>query len=174
MKNKVITASNAVLTMLNNALEEMRGNKGLPGAYVQEKLMESLLASPEVIRLRELCLPRQATSDDLFGGWTLDRDNDGTEVVCTIRDARGQEIVTSSPSWMPETPDDALAMPDLYWQLRLMLAAPKLLAACKQALSVMETEQLADDPLAFTQIEWEQDPLTTLKEAIAEAEGEIA
>lgn len=107
-------------------------------------------------------------TNPLAAPWTFDRDKDGTEVV--IRDANGQEIVTSRPSWMPESPDNALAMPDLYWQLRVMFAAPKLLEACKQALAVLESQLEAEDPQACTQMEWEAEPLASLREAIALAE----
>lgn len=45
-------ASNHVLTMLDAALVEMKSNEGLPGWWVQLKLVESLLADPAVISLR--------------------------------------------------------------------------------------------------------------------------
>jgi hypothetical protein len=48
--------------------------------------------------------------------------------------------------------------------------APKLLAACKQALAAMEADMEADDPQGSTQMEWEAEPLTTLRAVIAEAE----
>ena len=54
---------------------------------------------------------------------------------------------------------------------RLVAAAPKLLAACKQALAAMEASLEAEDPQARTQIEWEAEPLATLRAVIAEAEG---
>jgi hypothetical protein len=53
---------------------------------------------------------------------------------------------------------------------RLIAAAPKLLDVCKSALAAMEAGLTADDPLAFTQIEWEAEPLSTLRAVIAEAE----
>lgn len=54
---------------------------------------------------------------------------------------------------------------------RLRMAASKLLAACKVALAAMEAQLEADDPQARTQVEWEAEPLVTLRAVIAEAEG---
>ena len=53
--------------------------------------------------------------------------------------------------------------------MRLMTVAPKLLAACKMALSTMETAMEAEDAQARTQMEWEAEPMATLRAAIAEA-----
>lgn len=50
-----------------------------------------------------------------------------------------------------------------------MTVAPKLLAACKMALSTMETAMEAEDAQARTQMEWEAEPMATLRAAIAEA-----
>lgn len=107
--------------------------------------------------------------------WTLDFDRDGTEDFGTIYDADDRAIVSSQhckTCWLPESPDDYLELPDLVYQLRLMTAAPKLLAVCKTALAAMEAALEADDPQARTQIEWEAEPLDTLRKAIAEAEGD--
>jgi hypothetical protein len=53
---------------------------------------------------------------------------------------------------------------------RLFTASPKLLSACKLALAAMEAALEAEDPQARTQIEWEAEPLATLRAAIREAE----
>lgn len=45
-------AGNSVLTMLEAALVEMKSNEGMPGWWVQLKLVESLLADPAVNKLR--------------------------------------------------------------------------------------------------------------------------
>ncbi len=57
---------------------------------------------------------------------------------------------------------------------RLRVAAPKLLAACKTALAAMEAELETEDPQARIQIEWDAEPMRTLREVIAEAEGALA
>jgi hypothetical protein len=46
------TASNAVIAMLDQVLAEIRSNEGLPGWWVQLKLIESLLADTALNRLR--------------------------------------------------------------------------------------------------------------------------
>jgi hypothetical protein len=50
----------------------------------------------------------------------------------------------------------------------------RVLAACKAALAAIEAALEADDPQARTQIEWEAEPLATLRQVIAEATGNIA
>jgi hypothetical protein len=105
--------------------------------------------------------------------WTLHFDRDGTEDFGFIVDANGDEIVSSQHSktcWLPESPDDCLELPTLAYQLRLMTVAPTLLAGCKKALAAMEAALEADDPQASTQMEWEAEPLATLRAAIAAAE----
>lgn len=49
---KLQDASSAVIAMLDAALVETKSNEGLPGWWVQLKLVESLLADPAVNRLR--------------------------------------------------------------------------------------------------------------------------
>src|SRR5438552_9645036 len=101
---------------------------------------------------------------DLDAPWSLHFDRDGTEDFGTILDADGDAIVSSQhckTCWLPESPDDCLAPPALFYQLQLMTSAPKLLAACKLALAAMESALEADDPQACTQMEWEAEPLAT-------------
>ena len=121
--------------------------------------------------IRTLCTP-----------WSLHFDRDGTEDFAIICDANGKDIAaTHLPStriavrtfqtgtfWLPESDEEAA--PVLVRQLQLMTTAPKLLAACQAALAALEAELTAADPLAFTQIEWEAEPLATLRAVIAEAE----
>ena len=47
-----------------------------------------------------------------------------------------------------------------------------LLDACKRTLRNLELMLEMDDPWTLTQIEWEAEPLDTLRKAIAEAEAE--
>jgi hypothetical protein len=109
---------------------------------------------------------------NLNAPWSLHFDRDGTENTGYITDAEGNVIASSHlPGWLPETQDDYLAMPTLFYQLKLMAAAPKLLNACKQALAAMEASLENDDPLAPNQIEWEAEPLSTLRAAITEADA---
>jgi hypothetical protein len=119
---------------------------------------------------------------DLVTPWSLHFDRDGTEDFGIVCDANGKDIAaTHLPStriaeqtfrtgtfWLPES--DGEATPLLVRQLRLMTAAPQLLTACKAALAAMEAAMEADDPQACTQMEWEAEPLSTLRSAIAEAE----
>ena len=111
--------------------------------------------------------------DKLRGPWTLVFDTDGTEDFGLIRDADGQEVVSSQHSqtcWLPESPDDCLDLPTLVYQLKAMAAAPRLLSACRLALETFEARMEADDPRARTQIEWAAEPMASLRAAIAEAE----
>jgi hypothetical protein len=110
---------------------------------------------------------------DLNAPWSLHFDRDDTDDFGIIRDAAGEAIVSSQhckTCRLPESPDDCLAPPALFHQLLLMMAAPRLLAACKLALAAMEAALEADDPQAPTQIEWEAEPLATLRATIAEAD----
>lgn len=109
--------------------------------------------------------------------WTLAFGRDGTEDYGVISDATGNEIVASHlpgvregrTCWLPE--EDGEEVPTLVHQLRVMTAAPKLLAACKLARKAMEKAMGADDAQASTRIEWEAEPMRTLRAAIAEAES---
>jgi hypothetical protein len=56
---------------------------------------------------------------------------------------------------------------------RVFTASPSLLSACKLALAAMEAALEAHDPQARTQIEWEAEPLATLRAAIREAEAPL-
>lgn len=119
---------------------------------------------------------------DLCTPWTLYFDRDGTEDFGIICDATGEDIAASHlPStrigdrtfhtgtfWLPEPRDPT---PVRLRQLLLMRTAPTLLHACRQALAAMEAALEAQDPQARTQIEWEAEPLRTLRQAIAEVES---
>lgn len=54
---------------------------------------------------------------------------------------------------------------------RLLRAAPELLSACKMALASMEEALLRDDPEAAMNMEWETDPMVSLRAAIKRAEN---
>jgi hypothetical protein len=111
---------------------------------------------------------------DINAPWSLHFDRDGTEDFGIICDADGIAIVSSQhcrTCWLPESADDCLEPPALVHQLQVMTAAPKLLDACKLALSALEAALAADDPQAPTQMEWEAEPLATLRSVVAEAEG---
>jgi hypothetical protein len=113
-------------------------------------------------------------SANINAPWSLHFDRDGTEDFGTICDADGDAIVSSQhckTCWLPESPDDCLEPPILVHQLQIMAAAPKLLTACKLALAALESALEAEDPQACTQMEWEAEPLATMRAAIAEAEG---
>lgn len=119
---------------------------------------------------------------DLCTPWTLDFDRDGTEDFGIIRDADGLEIAAShlpctriaertfqtGTFWRPERRDPT---PLTIRQLRLMTAAPMLLEAARRTVRQFELILEMDDPQALTQMEWEAEPLSSLRTAIAEAEG---
>jgi hypothetical protein len=67
--------------------------------------------------------------------WSLHFDRDGTENIAVIRDADGEELVTSRPFWLPAADD---AIPATLAALRLMVVAPKLLHAALGILAAQE------------------------------------
>lgn len=110
--------------------------------------------------------------------WSLHFDRDGTEDFGIICDAEGEMLVAShlpctrlgeitfqtGTFWLPEARDPT---PVRLSQLRLMTAAPALLAACERTLRNLELMLEMDDPQARAQMDWEAEPLATLREAIA-------
>jgi hypothetical protein len=104
---------------------------------------------------------------DLCTPWSLHFGRDGTGNYAAIRNDEGADLVRCEHFGLCDSDDP---LPATLEALRLMTAAPKLLKACKLALAAMQTELEADDPQAATQMEWEAEPLATLREAIAEAE----
>jgi len=91
--------------------------------------------------------------------WELAFDRDGTEDFGMILDANGEKIVSSlfcSYCWLPECDEDET--PVLVYQLKLMAAAPKLLAMLKIAVATA-------DPAKH---KWVKEA----REAIAEAMGQ--
>ena len=119
-------------------------------------------------------------TDNINAPWSLHFDCDGTEDFGIIRDAECNEIVAShlperqkgdgNVFWLPEKEGDLI--PQAVYQMKLMATAPKLLDACKRTLRGLELMIEMDDPQALTQMEWEAEPLTLLREAINEAEGD--
>ena len=116
-------------------------------------------------------------TNDYAAPWRLHFDRDGTEDFGIVCDAEGRDLAAShvpctrigdrtfdtGTFWLPEPGD---ATPQLLRKLTLMTAAPQLLSACKLALAAMEQALEAEDPQARTQIEWEAEPLATLRAAI--------
>ena len=105
--------------------------------------------------------------NELNAPWSLHFDRDGTEDVAIIRDAGGEELVRSRHFWLPEGDDP---VPPTLAAMQLMAIAPKLLAAASATLTALELILEVDDPQACTQIEWEAEPMATLRAVIAEAE----
>lgn len=95
--------------------------------------------------------------------WTLHFDRDGTEDVAVICDSEGHDLVTSRHFWLPEGDDP---IPPTLAAMRLMVAAPKLLAALEGLL-----EQTGDMDLkhGIELREVEQDARAQALAAIAEA-----
>ena len=106
--------------------------------------------------------------NDFNAPWSLHFDRDGTEDIAIIRDANGEELVTSRPFWLPEGDDP---IPATLAAMQLIAVAPKLLSAAKATLTALELILEVDDPAAYTQIEWEAEPMATLRAVIAEAES---
>jgi hypothetical protein len=104
---------------------------------------------------------------DLNTPWSLHFDRDGTEDVAIIRDANGDDLIRSRHFWLPEGDDPN---PPTLAAMQLMAVAPKLLMAAKATLTALELILEVEDPRAFTQIEWEAEPMATLRAVIAEAE----
>lgn len=104
---------------------------------------------------------------ELNTSWSLHFDRDGTEDIAIILDANGEELARSRPFWLPEGNDP---IPPTLAAMQLMTVAPKLLEAARATLTALELMLEMDDPQACTQIEWEVEPLTMLRVAIAEAD----
>ena len=77
------------------------------------------------------------TDDDIKAPWSLHFDRDGTEDVAVILDADGDELVRSRPFWLPEGDDP---VPPTLAAMRLMKAAPGLLAALEAVIDYAENE----------------------------------
>jgi hypothetical protein len=76
------------------------------------------------------------TKIDLKNQWTLHFDRDGTEDVAVIRDEDGEELIQSRGFWLPEGDDP---VPPTLAAVRLMVAAPRMMAALKLALTALNT-----------------------------------
>ncbi len=102
--------------------------------------------------------------------WSLQFDQDGTEDIGTIYDRDGNDLVHSSPFWLPDADDP---VPPTLAALRLMKVAPKLLIAAKATLTTLELLLEVNDPATFAQSDWEAEPLAFLRAVIAEAEESV-
>lgn len=102
---------------------------------------------------------------DINAPWTLHFDRDGTEDFGIILDAAGDELIRSRFFWMAE--DDDPEIPPTFAALRVMTAAPKLLAALE---SFLEDNDLADE---CGEWKWEnlEPSFEQARAAIAEARG---
>ena len=104
---------------------------------------------------------------DIKAPWTLHFDSDGTEDVAVISDSDGEDLVRSRPFWLPESGDP---VPLTLAAMQLILLAPKLLVAAKKTLTALELILEVDDPTAYSRIEWEAEPMASLKAVIAQIE----
>ena len=77
-------------------------------------------------------------SEQTPGLWSLHFDRDGTEDVAVIHDADGEELLRSRPFWLPEGDDP---VPSTLAAVRLVVAAPDLLALAKQIVRAKDTEE---------------------------------
>ena len=106
-------------------------------------------------------------SNNLYAPWSLQLDRDGTEDIGIICDSDGDDLVCSRHFWLPEEGDP---VPSTLAALRLMTAAPKLLAAAYATLTALELVLEVDDPATLAQYFREAEPLAALKAAIIVAE----
>jgi len=79
--------------------------------------------------------------DNLNAPWSLHFDRDGTEDVAVICDANGVDLLCSRHFWLPERDD---SIPPTLAAMRLIVAAPKLLAACRMIVDRWERGDLAE------------------------------
>lgn len=100
--------------------------------------------------------------------WSLHFERDGTEDIAIICDADGDELANSRPFWLPEGCDP---IPATLAAMRLMVCAPKLLAAAKATLTALELMLEMDAPATYSRTDWNVEPLEMLRAAIIEAEG---
>jgi len=104
---------------------------------------------------------------ELYAPWSLHFYRDGTEDIAVILDVDGDELAYSRPFWLPERNDP---IPPTLASIRLMAAAPKLLAAAKATLAALELMLEMDAPATYSKAEWDVEPLMMLRQAIIEAE----
>jgi hypothetical protein len=104
---------------------------------------------------------------ELYTPWSLHFYRDGTEDIAVILDADGAELAYSRPFWLPERNDP---IPPTLASIRIMAAAPKLLAAAKATLTALELMLEMDAPAFSSKAEWNVEPLMILRQAIVEAE----
>ncbi|WP_020474194.1 hypothetical protein [Zavarzinella formosa] len=95
-------------------------------------------------------------------------DNDGCDQFFDIQNPNGRTIA-SVQFW----DDREQAEADAKFIVHRLAMHDKLLAACTRHLRQMELMLEMDDPQAFTQIEWEAEPLASLRQVIAEAEEQV-
>lgn len=100
---------------------------------------------------------------DYFSPLSLDFERDGTDDIAVIRDADGEDLVTSRPFWLPEGDDP---IPPTLIAVRVMAAAPKLLEAL-HALLAETVERNLKHGIALTEGEAEARAMAWA--AIAEA-----
>lgn len=76
--------------------------------------------------------------------WRLRVERDGTEDLAVICDADGEALCTSRPFWLPRADDPT---PPTLAAMRLMHAAPALLAALRNLVDHVENESLSLEQL---------------------------
>jgi hypothetical protein len=96
--------------------------------------------------------------------WTLAFERDGTEDVAIVFDAEGDEIVRSRGFWLPEGDDP---LPPTLAAVRLIKAAPELLAAAERAEFLMRRVSQGD----HRALENLPSAATQARKAIAKSKG---
>ena len=113
------------------------------------------------------------TQENFNTPWSMRIERDGTEDVAVILDAGGDELLRSRPFWMPGGDEP---VPPTLAAMRLILAAPKLLAALKGVIVHAEgearsPESLTDCPEADAEAERAWRPLGRSTSVLDDAEG---
>jgi hypothetical protein len=120
--------------------------------------------------LEHLSTSAASSHDNLDAPWSLHFDRDGTEDVAIICDAAGHDLVTSRHFWLPEGDDP---IPPTLAAMRLMTAAPKLLAALESVMVYAVCDAVSldsqDSPEAEAEAEKARKSTEAALAAIAEA-----
>jgi hypothetical protein len=90
---------------------------------------------------RQAELSARTPDSEIRAPWSLHFYRDGTEDIAVICDAQRDDLVHSRPFWLPEPGDP---MPPTLAAMRVIRAAPALLAACRMVVDRWERGDLAE------------------------------
>ena len=84
---------------------------------------------------------QQPVGHALDAPWTLRFERNGTEDFAIISESDGADLLYSRDFWLPEPRD---AVPGTLTAMRVIVAAPQLLAACQMVIDRWEHGDLAE------------------------------